>query len=134
MRHGAEVPGLADVLGSVHEEMLNNGVQHHDVVLGQVVLALLLVTLQAGAVVLGEVGHDFRRSLLDQVAQTVHLIDALLAVQGRAHAGNGEEKDDLEHVGGEVSDESQSDTEESCLKPPLYTYVHNTISYQKVTV
>ena len=83
--NGAEVPGLADVLGAVHEEMLDDHEQHLDVVLGQVILALLLVTRQTRAVVGGEESHDVPGALLDEEAQTVHLIDTLLTVEGGPH-------------------------------------------------
>ena len=53
---GAEVPGLADVLGTVHEEVLDDHEKHLDVVPGEVVLALLLVAGETGAVVGSEVG------------------------------------------------------------------------------
>ena len=52
---GAEVPGLADVLGAINKEVLDDHEQHLDVVPGQVVLALLLVSSQGGAVVLCQV-------------------------------------------------------------------------------
>ena len=116
---GAEVPGLADVLGAVHEEMLDDHEQHLDVVLGQVVLALLLVALEAGAVVGGEEGHDVSSALLDEEAEAVHLIDTLLAVEGRAKAGDREEEDELQHVGGDGG-ESRGDTEHSPPPAPLY--------------
>merc|ERR1719510_49794 len=98
--NGTEVPGLADVLGSVHEEVLDDHEKHLDVVPGQVVLALLLVTLQAGAVVGGEVGLDLGRGLLDEEPQGVHLSDTLLAVQSGAKAGNRQQEDELQHGGG----------------------------------
>ena len=85
LRDGAEVPGLADVLGAVHEEVLDDHEQHLDVVLGQVILALLLVTSQARAVVGGEEIHDVPGALLDEEAQAVHLIDTLLTVEGGPH-------------------------------------------------
>ena len=66
---GAEVPGLADVLSTVHKEVLDDHEQHLDVVLGQVILALLLVALQSRAVVGGEEGLDIRCGLFDQEAQ-----------------------------------------------------------------
>merc|ERR1712015_94959 len=65
---GAEVPGLADVLGAIHKEVLDNHEQGSNVVPGQVVLALLLVALQAGAVVGSEVGLHVWRGLLDEEA------------------------------------------------------------------
>merc|ERR1719510_2208753 len=98
--HGTEVPGLADVLGTVHEEVLDDHEQGSNVVPGQVVLALLLVALQAGAVVGGEVGHDIGRGLLDEESQGVHLSDTLLAVQSGAKAGNRQQEDELQHGGG----------------------------------
>ena len=116
---GTEVPGLADVLGAVHEEMLDDHEQHLDVVLGQVVLALLLVSLKAGTVVGGEVRHDFRRALLDEEAEAVHLIDTLLAVEGRAQAGDREEEDELQHDEGDCG-EFRGDTELSPPPAPLY--------------
>ena len=88
------------MLGAVDKEVIDDHVEHPDVVPGQVVLALLLVALQAGAVVGGEEGLDVRRGLLDQVAQGVHLSDTLLAVQGGAKAGNGQQEDELQHAGG----------------------------------
>merc|ERR1719510_1162691 len=97
---GAEVPGLADVLGTVNEEVLDDHEKHLDVVPGQVVLALLLVTLQPGAVVGGQVGLDLGRGLLDEEAQGVHLSDTLLAVQSGAKAGNRQQEDELQHDGG----------------------------------
>ena len=51
----AEVPGLTDVLGAIDEEVLDDHEEHLDVVPGQVVLALLLVSGEAGAVVLRQV-------------------------------------------------------------------------------
>ena len=122
--NGAEVPGLADVLGAVHEEMLDHHEQHLDIVPGQVILALLLVAREAGAVVGGEVGHDVRRGLLDEEAEAVHLIDTLLAVEGRAQAGEREKEDELQHVGGDGG-ESRVDTEQSPAPAPLYM-----LSYQ----
>ena len=52
---GAEVPGLTDVLGTVNKEVLDDHEQGSNVVPGQVVLALLLVSSEAGAVVLRQV-------------------------------------------------------------------------------
>ena len=69
LRHRADVPGLTDVLSSVNKEMLDDHEQHLDVVLGQVILALLLVALQSRAVVGGEEGLDIRCGLFDQKAQ-----------------------------------------------------------------
>merc|ERR1719510_19517 len=97
---GAEVPGLADVLGTVNEEVLDDHEQGSNVVPGQVVLALLLVTLQPGAVVGCEVGHDIGSGLLDEEAKGVHLSDTLLAVQSGAKAGNRQQEDELQHGGG----------------------------------
>ena len=53
---GAEVPGLTDVLGTVNKEVLDDHEQGSNVVPGQVVLALLLVAGETGAVVGSEVG------------------------------------------------------------------------------
>ena len=56
LSHTTEAPGLADVLGAVHKEVLHHHPEHPHVVPGQVVLALLLVSGQAGAVVLRQEG------------------------------------------------------------------------------
>ena len=117
---GAEVPGLADVLGAIHKEVLDDHEQHLDVVPGQVVLALLLVALQAGAVVGGEEGHDIGRGLLDEEAQGVHLSDTLLAVQSGAEAGNRQQEDELQHGGG-GGGECLGDTGHCGPHRPLYT-------------
>ena len=51
----AESPSLTDVLSPVHKEMLHDHPERPHVVPGQVVLALLLVSSQGGAVVLCQV-------------------------------------------------------------------------------
>ena len=51
-----ESPCLADVLSAIDKEMLHNHPEHPHVVPRQVVLALLLVPGEAGAVVGREVG------------------------------------------------------------------------------
>ena len=43
--------------------------------------------------------HDIRGTLLHHEAQSVHLIDALVAVEGLAGAGQKEEESELEHDG-----------------------------------
>ena len=54
--HITEAPCLADVLSAVHKEVLHHHPERPHVVPGQVVLALLLVPGEAGAVVLGQEG------------------------------------------------------------------------------
>merc|ERR1712141_371366 len=100
LRDGADVPGLADVLGAIDKEVLDDHEQHLDVVPGQVVLALLLVTLKAWTVVGSEVGHHVWRGLLDEEAQRVHLSDTLLTVESGAEAGHRQQEDELQHHGG----------------------------------
>ena len=95
-----------------------------DVVPGQVVLALLLVTLKAWTVVGSEVGHDVWRALLDEEAQRVHLSDTLLTVESGAEAGHRQQEDELQHRsgGGGVGGGSEclEDTEDSQPHRDLY--------------
>merc|ERR1719430_1262323 len=71
--------GLANMNGSVHEEVVDHAVEHPNVPPGDVVVAGVAVFRESWAVVSGEVLHDVLGGVLDHVAQLVHLVSALMA-------------------------------------------------------
>ena len=75
-------PGLTDVLGALNKVMLDHHLQQGDVLTDQQVLALLH-TRQAGAVVGDEELLDGGGAQADQLAQALHLTDALRAGDAR---------------------------------------------------
>merc|ERR1712018_647258 len=72
------VPSTADVLGSINKVVLNHHVQHLHISLHQVLLTLLLMTLQSRTVLLLQEAHHGGGSLSHQTTQVVHFINALL--------------------------------------------------------
>merc|ERR1719430_2193415 len=89
--------GLANMNSSVHEEVVDHAVEHPNVPPGDVVVAGVAVFRKSGAVVSGEVLHDVLGSILDHVAQLVHLVSALVAgepwVRSSKGVGNTKEKE-----------------------------------------
>ena len=60
------------MLGAVDKEVIDDHVEHPDVVPGQVVLALLLVPGEAGAVVLGQEGLDRDTEIYPGFSLVIH--------------------------------------------------------------
>merc|ERR1712060_752339 len=98
--HGiTDAHSLADVHCSVHEVVVDNGIQHSNVVSGKLLNAeLLLICFHCGAVVGSKVVPDVACPSLDKETQVVHLIHTFRAEEsglwgGEGRRQHGEEKD-----------------------------------------
>merc|ERR1719370_2703621 len=85
---------LAHVHGSVHEVVVDNGIQHPNVVSGELLdTEVLLVRFNCGAIVRGQVVPDVVSSSSDEESEVVHLVHTFRAEESGVWRRKGRSQD-----------------------------------------